>query len=361
MHICVTGPKTCPPEIGGIEVFGYEVGRTLAGRGMRISIVCSAVGHPPGTTRLDGIDIVRIRGIPQRHLLKLSMMPGIRSAVRRLRPDIVHANDATSGYAVASMKDRPKLVVTVHGLGFSKADWAPPFRQGIEYFQTRAVERADVVVATDRRTAQEFEELRSDIRVIAPGVDVKTFSKNRYQRPAELTQDRFNILYVGRLTKVKGFDLAVRGVDAVAPIIRDRISLTVIGSGPLAESASGTKADIRLLGELPHAKLPAYFSNADLVIQPSRSEGVPITILEAMASNTPVAATMVGGVGTCFDERHLVPITEITPTGVATAIEYAVSNADDITKRSDNAFRKVRDEFSWESVADKYQEIFRTL
>jgi len=342
-------------------VFGYEVGKTLAGRGMRISIVCSSVGHLPGTTMLDGVNIVRIRAIPQRHFLKLSMMPGIRRAVRGLHPDIVHANDATSGYTVASMKDRPRLVVTVHGLGFSKADWAPPFRQGIEYFQTKAVERADVVVATDRRTAQEFDELRSDIRVIPPGVDVSTFSKNGYQRPAEMTQDRFNILFVGRLTKVKGFDLAVKGVDAVTPNIRDRIRLTVIGSGPLAESASGAKTDIRFLGELPHAKLPAYFAHADLVIQSSRSEGVPITILEAMASNTPVAATLVGGVGTSFDERHLVPIDETTPSGVATAIEYAVRNCEDVKSRADNAFRKVRDEFSWESVADKYEEIFRTL
>lgn len=294
--------------------------------------------------------------------MKLSMIPGILKSVHKCQPDVVHANDATSGFAL-SLGYSPRLVVTVHGIGFSKADWPFPFSEGIRVMQSRAVTCAKEVVATDKVTAATVSGLRNEIIVIPPGIDVDAYDANHFERPAELRTDRFNILFAGRLTGVKGFDLAIRGISRLSPEFRRMTRLVVIGSGPMEELIPLAKArndvEISYLGALPHHRLHQFFTNCDMLIQPSRSEGVPVSMLEAMAARLPVAASLVGGVGALFGGDELMPIDELTPEGIANAVTAVLSDRSSAILRVEKARERVESEFSLDLITERYLDVYR--
>ena len=198
MHVCITGPKTCPPEIGGIEVFAYELGKRLAAQGVKVSLVTHRRGGQQRSEMVKGIEVLRVFGVEGRYSLKLSMIPGLLRATKSLDPDVVHANDATSSFA-ASMAFGRRSLVTMHGLVFSKEDWPTPFRQGIRLLQTLAMKNAGAVTATDWTTAATLKDHFSNIYVLPGGVDTEIFKKGAMPRPAVFGADRIVAILAGSL------------------------------------------------------------------------------------------------------------------------------------------------------------------
>ncbi len=359
MHLCITGPKTSPPGIGGVEVFSWELARRVAAKELEVTVIAGRLKGQPSVETIGKVEIQRVWSLGNRYLTKLSNMPGVSRALERIGPDVVHANDATSGFVATMGARRQRALVTIHGVGFSASDWPPPFRQGIRFFQQRAVRRAAAVAVTDDATASVLRGLRKDLAIVPPGVDTDVFRRGMYRWPDKLPQGRVNVLYVGRLTRVKGFDLLLDSWARLGPAFRSRATLTVIGGGPMAAMIARSES-VNWLGELPHESLPPYFASADVLVQPSRSEGLPISVLEAMASGLPVVSTSVGGLGTVFGDV-VTAIDEHTPGGVARALEKAFDDQRETQRKSLVALERVRQGFSWDAVAQKYIEIYERL
>lgn len=361
MRICIVGPKSCPPEIGGIEVFAYEIGKRLAARGAEVTVVVPRGHGLANEQEIEGIRIVRVRAARNRFALKVSMIPDqIATAVRR-EPDVLHANDASSGVAALLRLRWRSSVLTVHGTGVSPHEWPPPFRQGAKLLQRLAVVGADAVTTTDEVTASLLRAYREEIRIIPPGVDTSLFSKGLHPKPDVFDNGKVNLLHVGRLAKVKGTDLLVDSVKLLPKEIRDALSLKVIGDGPLAplvREAARSYPMVEWLGEVPHDRIAPYFAHADMFVMPSRSEGLPISMLEAMSCSVPVVGTVVGGIGTYFDDRHLTKIAAPTAEAVAASIEGAVRDRSGITRKSVEAKALVDARFSWDVIAEQYARLY---
>ena len=357
MHICLVGAKSCPPEIGGIEVFAFEIGRRLVSNGAKVTVIVPRRDSLKETELVDGISVRRIRALNNRHVLKVSMMPEVLRVAARIEPDVFHANDPPSG-VVSLMSSRWRSrVLTVHGMGVIPSEWSTPFRQGGLLLQRIAVKGATAVTTTDARTASMLSGLRKDVVVIPSGVDTRLFRKGAASRPNSLEVGRTNILYVGRLTMGKGFDMLIGSLDHLRPDILAEIRLTVIGDGPLARIVTAAKS-VNWIGEVLHKDIPPYLANADLLVIPSRSEGLPISMLEAMSSGLPVVSTMVGGIGTYFNDDHLTRIETLTPEGVARAIERAIDSRNLIESKAKTARELVESQFSWDRVADMYLRLY---
>ena len=364
MRVCLAGAKSCPPIIGGIEVFVYEIGRRLASAGVDVTVIVPRRENERKQEEVDGISVRRVRSIPSRHLLKVSMMPGVLRVGSDEKPDVFHANDPPSGIVALAWSRWKSSVFTVHGAGVSPSEWPTPFRQGGRILQGLAAKGADVVTTTDGATAKLLGRYRDEVIVIPPGVDTQLLKKIGRSRPEVARDDRINILFVGRLTEVKGIDILFEGLSHISPEVAKRLALTVIGDGPLAavvRNHASNRPEVNWIGQVPHAGIPAYFAKADLLVMPSRSEGLPITMLEAMSTGLPVVATTVGGIATHFDDRHLMRIGTLTPQGVAQAIEQAIENADEMTRRAKAARELVESEFSWDKVAEAYRQLYARI
>jgi glycosyltransferase involved in cell wall biosynthesis len=194
------------------------------------------------------------------------------------------------------------------------------------------------------------------VRVIPNGIDIERFSGAgcRTGSPA---------LYVGRLTPEKDVATLVRATALVvrsAPLFR----LRIVGDGPCKEellqltSELGLAEHVEFLGR--RSDVHAIMAEASLFVLSSRTEGVPLTVLEAMASGLPVVATDVGGTSEAVKDGvtgTLVPACAEAP--LATAI-LAHRNDPHRARSMGEAGRDlVRRRFDVRSMVAQYEAIYR--
>jgi glycosyltransferase involved in cell wall biosynthesis len=253
-------------------------------------------------------------------------------AVEEFRPDLVFAPWAYPDGWAAIRLARPfglPVVVKVHGSDILTLDRYPERRAPT----IECVRAADAIVAVSNDLRNEL--LRLGCRpecahVVYNGVDLCTFHPgNRTEARQRLGMSKGpSILYVGNLVAVKQVHVLI---DAMAELARDgsAIQCHLVGDGPLRGQLSrqaeylGLGERVIFHGSRPHAELATWYRAADVVVLPSRSEGVPNVVLEAMACDIPVVASRVGGIPEIANDESCI----LVPPGDATAIANAVAAA----------------------------------
>ncbi len=129
----------------------------------------------------------------------------------------------------------------------------------------------------------------------------------RLHRQHGVPADAPLVLAVGRLVYKKGFDVLIEALPALAARVPGA-HVVIVGEGPLAGEleqrarANGAADRLHLIGPAPHVELPCYYGAADVVAVPSvhgpagNVDGLPNTLLEALASGSPVVASRVAGI-----------------------------------------------------------------
>ena len=138
------------------------------------------------------------------------------------------------------------------------------------------------------------------------------------------------VAFVGRLERQKNPILLVEAV-ARAAAADPSIHLVAVGTGSLREAAArrarelGADRHVHWLGLLPRDRLPDLLNAADALLLPSAFEGMPITVLEALACGLPVVATDVGGVGLVVHDGTNGRLTAADPTALADALAWTLA------------------------------------
>lgn len=237
----------------------------------------------------------------------------VASLGARFPPDAIFATWAYPDvYAATRVGRRRRLPVIgkVHG---SDLNLLPGLGLGLERRIREALSAADRVVAvgeTLRCRAVALGAPAERTVVVRNGIDLERFAPRdrRDARAAlDLPLDGELLLYVGRLSPEKGPDLLLDALGALA-VSRPAVQLALVGAGPL-EPGLRRRAEVlgltdrcRFVGRRPHAEVARWLNAASLLVIPSRAEGVPNVLLEAVASGTPVVATRVGGVAEALEE-----------------------------------------------------------
>jgi glycosyltransferase involved in cell wall biosynthesis len=226
---------------------------------------------------LDVVAIDRRTGGPRRHLrLALESV----KAARRFRPDVVFAHmlfPAGAGALLAARAARSPLVVMAHG-----QDVANLKRPALRIASAPVLRGARALIANSQWLASQLPRPVDD--VVDCGVDLDQFA------PRPRGDDvRPHFVCIGSLTERKQ---VVALADAFARLGEGR--LTFVGDGPLRPALEG-RPDVELAGRVAHDQVPAWIARADVVCQPSLVEPFGQALLEAMAMERAVVATVHGG------------------------------------------------------------------
>ena len=237
--------------------------------------------------------------------------------LRRLRPDVVHLNRVTP-WACAP---QTAAALTVPGARVTVVDQLPlrtvdPWQLARTRELTRRVDAAVAVGEASARRVEDFYALaRGSVRSIPnlvpdPGPPA----------PRPLRTGPLRLVAVGRLDPVKGHDVLLEALREVPGVLLD-----VLGEGGQREALEKAVADLGLADRvrLPGwtddvaAALPGY----DALVLPSRSEGWPLTFVEAMLAGLPVVATPVGSVPEAVqDGRTGLLVAKDDPAALAAAL-----------------------------------------
>ncbi len=175
------------------------------------------------------------------------------------------------------------------------------------------------------------------------------------------------ILYVGRMEPRKGIDILLKGLSKVQA---KSWFLVLVGEGQphyinyLKYLASKLNLIDRIcfIGKIPRHLLPYFYSAAYLYVLPSLFEGLPATILEAMACGTPVIATRVGGIPeVVINGVNGILIDPGSIEQLRNALEYVLSDPSYRSKLSKATQDIVRRNFSWNNIAKQYYDLYKAL
>jgi glycosyltransferase involved in cell wall biosynthesis len=290
------------PVDGGTARCVADLVADQVGRGWRVTVACPAGGpllervHEVGAAHVEW----RARRAPgPRTPLETLRIAGIVSA---LTPDLVHLHSSKAGFAGRlALRGRVPTVFQPHAWSFFAV--REPLRTATVTWERRAARLADVVVCVSEgeRAAGEDAGIRAEWRIVPNGIDLEAFppisSAERTHARQRLGLDAGPVaVCIGRLCRQKGQDVLVDAWSAVAQRVPSA-ELVLVGGGP-DEAALRSRA--RVVGKQEDVR--SWLAAADVVVQPSRWEGLSYVVLEAMASGRDVVATDVPGMREALGE-----------------------------------------------------------
>lgn len=312
-----------------------------------------------------------------------------------LDADIVHCHTWYTDMAafLASTLWQKPFVLTTHsleplrpwkveqlGAGYHLSSW----------MEKTALEQANAVIAVSQETRNDVLRLFSvapeKVHVIHNGIDLEEYRKTDATDALEkygVDPQRPFVLFVGRVTRQKGIIHLVNAIPEIDP----RIQVVLCAGAPDtkeigAEMSEGVErvkqereAVIWIDKMLPRDEVIQFYSHAAAFCCPSVYEPFGIINLEAMACETAVIASAIGGIPEVVvpEETGLLvdlqleagsfePINPQQYThDLATAINHIASNADLYTTLGKNGRKRAEDHFSWDVIAQKTLDLYRSL
>ncbi|WP_432508836.1 glycosyltransferase [Kineococcus auxinigenes] len=291
---------------------------------------------------------------------------GLRAALSRLRPDLLHVHfgsDASVVVEVAAELGIP-LVVTWHGYDATLYDEALARSVAGRLLLARRAQILETSAATIAVSGFIADELarkgadRTSLHVVPCGVDVERL----VHTPPPVDG---GLLFVGRLVQKKGLEDLLRALAGVpgAPALR------VIGDGPLRagleELASQLQVDVRFLGTRSTPEVAAAMRESVAVVIPSRRaangdcEGLPVTSLEAAASGRPVIAYAHSGLReSVVDGETGLLVPEGDVEGLSAAISTLLADRDMQQQFGRAGRRHVEERFDIRATTERIERIY---
>jgi glycosyltransferase involved in cell wall biosynthesis len=284
-------------EVGGAQTYVASLLPALADR---FDVVVAA--HGPGPL-VDAAAVSRIRFVPLVHLRRrvspwrdLVALVELVRLLRRERPDIVHANSSKAGVLgrlAALLAGVPIRIFTVHGWAFSAHSGLSSRLYRWADRLVRPLTTTTICVAESERSSGLGAATCDPARtlVIPNAVDVAAAPRSTH------AGDPPRIVAVGRLQRPKDFVTLVRALQGVPA---GTFEMVLVGEGPDRRRVEqeivglGLADRVHLYGECHDVR--DLLAGSDVFVLSSNSEGMPLSVLEAMAAGLPVVASRVGGV-----------------------------------------------------------------
>lgn len=355
----------------GAEVLAAALARQLVDRYQTVFLCLDGLGQLGETLQAEGFPVVQLGRQPG---IDLAVAKRIRQAVADHKIDLLHAHQYTPFfYSALSRKLRhtPPILFTEHGRHYP--DQRKFKRVVANKLLWRQHDRATAVGRFVARALVSNEGFpRNAVQVIYNGIDPDAFMLPNRQQVREclrqelgLNSDQPVVLQVARFHPVKNHATAIKAFSYVVEQLPHAV-LLLAGDGqdkPVMQELAkqlGIGEQVRFLGV--RTDIPQLMTAADVFVLSSLSEGISVTLLEAMASGVPICTTDVGGNG---------EIVEHTVTGLLSPRQDAKALGANIVqllidaplrqKFADASRRKLLAQFNQQQMHDAYSKLYDTL
>jgi glycosyltransferase involved in cell wall biosynthesis len=302
MRILRVAQKLYPEVPGGGTYHVHAMSRDQAAMGHDVTVLTVGTGSDrPHVEEREGYTVVRYP--PTVSLLGNDISAGLSrhlAGIDTTEFDVCHAHShlyfSTNLAALKRWLGGLPLAITNHGLYSQNApQWV--FDAYLRTLGRWTFDRADAVLCytdTDRERVRDLG-VDARIEVVANGIDTERFTPDG---PASdlIDHDGPVVLFVGRLVEGKRPADAVRALAAVRESHPDA-ALYLCGGGPQRDDLTalaaelGVREAVTFHGRVSYDAMPAVYRRADALVLPSRAEGLPRTVMEAMATGVPVVSS----------------------------------------------------------------------
>jgi len=364
MRILRVAGDLYPAFVGGIAIHAHEMSKMQASMGHEVTVYTSIWDDEPLEEVRDNYRIIRFKGIT---VFRNPISPRLfcRLLRERMKYDIIHAHShlysSTVFCALMRMLGSSPLVITNHGL---VSQTAPIWLQKL-YVPTVAkwaYDTADSIICyteTERKQLIDLGIHPEKISIIHNGVDTDHFT------PLTNIAHKKQILWIGKYVPGKGVEYLLQGFQLFSREFAD-YTLLMIGRGPKKDDCLKMIEDLGLQGKvilrdfIDNKDLPEIYRQSSLFILPSLEEGVPRTILEAMACGVPVACTELPQLVKIVSECGLL-FPPKDPEALAAALSTLVSDHEMAQDCGRNGREKAVSMYSWSDTVSKTLDLYASL
>jgi glycosyltransferase involved in cell wall biosynthesis len=300
--------------------------------------------------------------------LGLDIMSSFRLAgeLKKGMFDIIHIHNPGSllyGVLGARLACKKNVLVTEHGYSDEpkkrhvRRDW-------ILYRQTKKIVAVSEML---RKKLESTYKIESKLTTIKNGIGTKVedFGMDEARNKFLMRSENYNIGIVARLVPIKNHILLLRAFRQAKRTV-NRLKLWIVGGGPLEHELKeetrvlGLNEDVRFLGRLNNVH--KFLCSIDLFVLCSKSEGLSITLLEAMRAGVPIIATNVGGNSEVIENGISgILLEKNDETELANAITRSYGNKKSIKSLGDNARIRFHENFSVDRMANDYISLYKDL
>ncbi|HEX8009590.1 MAG TPA: glycosyltransferase family 4 protein [Casimicrobiaceae bacterium] len=348
--ITLVGPL--PPPAGGMANQTRQLAQLLAREGCDVTFVQGNAPYYPAW-------VGAIRGL--RALFRLlPYLCRLWAATRRAR--IVHVM-ANSGWAwhlvaapaiwIAHFRGAPGIV-HYHG-GEAEKFFESQFR-----FVRPTLKLASAVIVPSGFLRDMFDRWNVSADIVPNVIDLARL------RPGTRSTGRLHVIVARNLEDVYDIPTAIRAFA----VIREQFAhatLSVAGSGPALPALRtlcgelGIDASVTFTGQLEGEQMAQLYRGADLFLNPSLADNLPVSILEALASGVPIVSTNVGGIPFVVEsERTALLVPPRDPTAMAEAALRLLRDGELAVRLRANGLKAV-EVYSWPQVRDRLFSVYRRV
>lgn len=363
-----------PPLGGGAANATLFMARAFADLGHEPTVLTSAMPGLPRAEAADGVRVLRLRALrraPDRtnvremaSFMLASLLGARKVAITGRIEGVVAFFTIPCGPAAWLLNRMMGLPYVVSLRGGDVPGHVPEirlFHTIVTPLRRAVLGRARAVIANAPGLARKSESRDPvPVHVIPNGVDTEVFQPSR---TSEARGERFRILFVGRLHELKNIHMVLRSAarleaDGIA------VSIDLVGDGPERPALEALAAELGLAprvtwhGWRPKDEVAALYRRASCLVNPSRYEGMPNTVLEAMASGLPVVASDVGGNNDLVrssETGFLFPLAD--PQALTRALGELARDPALRERMGARARALAVSDYSWQGVAARYLDL----
>lgn len=295
--------------------------------------------------------------------------------ILRLRPAIVHINTSFNPKAVwrdfaylliAKMLGR-KVVYQIHG-GYLPEEFCGKNKFIHKIIKNMLLMPETVILLCDaeRQAYLDFAPVQN-LKVIPNAIDLNEYKDSV---PGEYKLEEIKLVYIGRLVEVKGIQHTIMALS----ILREKYNYSTLhfyiaGSGPYENTLKKQVKELNLsefisfLGPIFNDEKKKFWKTADLFVFPTyHQEGLPYTILESMASATPMILTRMGAMEEVVENhKQGVFVEPKQPEKLAETLFKLLNNHDKLRKMSSASLERVQEAYSVQHLGSSFNKVYSSL
>ena len=341
---------------GGAERYVADLAVALRCRGWDVEVACSVAGVQAAPLRASDVPVSVLAGSLVERRLSLRYVRALRRLLVQGRYDVVHAHLYASAAAAAAAAPRnTPLVLTEHTEG-SWRSWRARAVSRWSYRRACPIVAASTAIRDVLVDAYRVPPARIEVLPAIPALPL------RPHVPQPDGERSAVVGFAGRLTPEKGADVFLRAASLVARVVPEA-RFVVIGDGRLRRELEVLAGDVGLLEE--SVRFLGFRDDAadliaglDILAVPSRSDGTPLVVGEAMTAGVPVVASRVGGLRDQVTHRRTgLVVDPEDPEGLAMAL-VSLLLAPDEARQLGEAGRAYAARFSHAALVDRMEEVY---
>ena len=357
-------------EVGGAQVHLAYLLKEGKSRGFDMVVISRGNGWLKDKTESLGIRFIENPFFanswnPFKHLRSVLFL---RKIIKKEKPDIVHAHSGAAGFIgrIASF-GLAKKVFTAHGWSFTKG--TPLFRRVIailaENIITPFTDKIITVSRNDYNLAKKkliFS--KNKLEVVWNGIDIP--ENVIYFLPK--INEKIKILFIGRLVPPKEPVKILQAISQLRKEDWNRFEVSIIGTGKervLIEdflNKNGGGIEVKMLGDVPNERVGELYRSSHIFALPTRWEGFPMTIIEAMSYGLPVIASDVGGIKEAIGDGAGVLMKKGEEVSIMqNFFGKVIENPNFLLQISEKEKERVSKEFSSEIMCEKVFAVYDEL